>query len=532
VRILAAEPMTQTLFRRILLAIALLGLAGTARADDDTLARIREEMRASPPSTAVAYRAYFDRLGRIRGEEARAERMILLDAYLSGPGADDEEARASAAQVSFRRLERQVASDPSAALDDLVEPGRRLELVEAIPSFREQRWLVEPQEIADALDALRRLDRATRSQAADPVFRAGVRAEANLATDPYFGPYSRATKWGAPWLVVYTDGERLTPYDSLKLSPKTREALRAEWARKRAAFQPIADAYAERLTALTEEFYRRYGERLGLKTFAAEFGGRPDYPEGVRSFYDGVPIPVVVFAGLDAFRRHHAEVVKDPIASLVDAYFSLQTGWVYGAEDADHRLSDDDHVLRCCVRALLYWSSRQGNRWRLPPRDDPGYLATGFSIWFAGSRVSDDGRAFFSVTSREIPDRMADASARLRASPEPGRSSIGYPVFPLERLTRFRTLRDAGEFAQDTWGLPGEWGMFLFQEQSWALVRFLNEFDGGKHADRFVDLLGLTLSRVASGEAFRHAMGIGDAAGWARLNAEFQRYVREELLPR
>ena len=315
--------------------------------------------------------------------------------------------------------------------------------------------------------------------------RVGEQVIARLRNDPRFEEVELHGAWADPYAVVQVD-------------------------------TPFAPGDLQRAINLLQHLYRtfltRYGERFELADLMAPWGGRPDLPEAQRRFEDGVPLVVVLyrndhhFLDLALGGRTVPPVGVGGVSALV-------------ARDGAAHVRDYDGLGEAATAQLLHWFSRQQRRWHRPALVlDP--LVDGFAAWF-GTHVQGPE-----------PDRQRLHEMQQRALAFALRDRP-YPVFDMQNLLYAGWSKVVvGEAQGDHAVLPSV-ARELYRDQTWALVRMLNEHDGGAYREEFLAYLGAWL-RDGGGtgqlERWLRTFGATEEERWATADAIWHQYLAEVIL--
>ena len=105
------------------------------------------------------------------------------------------------------------------------------------------------------------------------------------------------------------------------------------------------------------------------------------------------------------------------------------------------------------------------------------------------------------------------------------------PTFPVKDLVSFEGYDSVGRWAGEHWQGPqmAVNPLILFYVQSWALVYFMNEYQGHKYQKAFIQFLDDMLNYPKDAEhytfeKFKRAMKLQSEEDWKRLDKEFQGY--------
>jgi hypothetical protein len=409
---------------------------------------------------------------------------------------------------------------------------RDYDYIRTVEQAAAQRWFPPTQRGAyrAARKALRETREHRRRLIEDHRFRAADAARARIAADPRLATYLHATHSEPPFLMCYgthtpvSDGDRAATA-SAGGRHASLEALQA----KQSSYAGLLATRATLFDQLYAEFLNGYGTSLHLADLAAPYGGRPDLPVGVRSYADGVPLVVWIFEDPEALARHwHGEEWRFPLSRVPD-HVGWRDGWVW-THDArgapDERVSRIQHHLALVSRQLLYWFTRQRNRWRIPPPEQ-GFFAEGFARWMGGVRMTQEGELRFPGIHLPSLRALQQAVRQFEDHDQP------YRVYPLREFVDFGTSHDATVYAVEHWGVSPMVAHDLYTQQAYAFVLFLNEYGQGRYKQGFLRLLDAVLGREpASAQQFAAALRLRDESDWAKLASAFRAFLLEDLAER
>lgn len=493
-------------------------------APTETAAQVLAEYLGNKPTMARHFKAFIDRLKVIDDVAAKEALKTVYRDYVDGPGSDDVEARKA---LGYKHFSYEIPGDLS---------FRDFPYMRAVEAASQREWFSPDEDDAYqiALEAQKQTEDHYQKMIDDRSFRAGVQARALLAQDQYFREYNYATRWAEPYLICYASAqERMSKFDLLSIAdPAERRRKMDELEQRRKQFESVLDEKAKIFTQLYKYFLDRYGERLNLKHLMEEYGGRPDYPVGVRTMADGLPLIVWIFDSKESFNEFHTKIKQEPIPHNVAGYFSPQTGYVYLYDEGtnpDNRVFEINKNVHEGVHQLEYWFTRQRNKWRKPP---PGqdFFGEGIAEYTGSVQMGDD------QTLKFIGVNVPRLKSMQRNRQELEARGSSYRIFPIERLTGFTTYGEVQGWGAQEWKLHPDFVLGTFYEQSWAFVYFLNEYKNGAYKDRFLTFFDLVLhaeTGISKGsQAFREAFRIRDDEDWEDLDREFQKFVSEDLMKR
>lgn len=467
----------------------------------------------------------------VGGRHAEARIREIAQEIVDTCDPDDAEARRILGFTDFqadvlgRRLER--GEDP---IPEAISNRKGYGFLEDVQELDRTRWLRDPEEIAHAREAVAAMREHARRLADDRLYRLGDAARANLATDPDLRDYVYATAWAPPYLVCYARGEEISEYDLRQIPDgRRRREIRALVRKRREALHPAAEEAARVLTWLDAEFLRRFGARHGLEPLEAPWGGRGDYPTGVRSYPDGAVLQVIVFDSPEAFETFHDEHRGGPPWPQDRGYYRPKDRRIYTfapyADRAEHARWVRS-LLRLGTYQLLECYACQKRRWRAPAvgRD---FLGAGLAGFFSGVRAGKDGHLEFTGLDVDLLREAQQTADDLKPRGKP------YPLRSLKELTGVETYEAAAR------GVP-EWArteeaLDLYLQQSWMAVYFLQEYDGGRYREGFERYLEAYLSGEtqlgAAQGVFARCLDL-EEGDWARMDAELRTFVEDDLLKR
>ncbi len=471
---------------------------------------------APEPSPADALRAAMREA--LAGKDANALEIAraLATRLLLLAGKDDAEAHAVLGDAEFDH-----------PIPDIVA-FRGHDFVRAVEEANAKRWF-PPSEHDAFLDAVRagaRLDAHAKRLETDRAYRCfdGVRAE--VAGDPIFGGYVWETMDASPFVLFWTDGTRMDP-DTLARLPAAERAKRVEEASiKRPSWRRALAEKGKVFPQVYAEILRRYGKALDLRDLMDEWGGRPDYPASKRSFRDGFPIPVFVFADEEAFRDHYEHVLRCRVPSGRWGGLDDWSGTLvlHDGPSGDREEPLAEH-LSLVASAVFHAFTRQRNEWA-DPRWPLTFFDEGFARQTSSATMNKDRTLAFTGVARPRLRELARFEAYVRKE-----FNKGIQVFPLKDFLDFEGYGTVSQWALEHWGPMGGAGFSLFRIQAWAFVYFLNEFQGGKYRASWEQLVAdmVNVPRDATGYAFasfRTRFRLVDDAKWKALEEEFAAFYR------
>jgi len=365
----------------------------------------------------------------------------------------------------------------------------------------------------------------------DHRFRAELGIRANIAKDKWFKDYNYAARWADPYLICYASTDRLSEFDLLSIKDKAERKVKLkELRKKREEFEHVLDEKALIFQQLYKHFYERYKDTLHLKPLMEPFGGRPDYPPGVRSYRDGVPLVIWIFDSVKAFREYHSKVKQELIPHNVAGYFSPATSYVYLYDEGENpsgRTFEINKNVHEGTHQLQYWFTRQRNRWQRP-RQGQSWFGEGIAEFVGSVKMDNAGKLTF--TGINVP-RLRNMQMLAASAKKQGRE---YQLFPVDKLATFIGYGAVKGWGANEWKINPGLVLSMFYQQSWAFTYFLNTYKNGRYRARFEKFFDLVLHRETGGslgaKAFKEAFRIRDEDDWEDINDEFHDFIRNVMM--
>ncbi|MEZ6008188.1 MAG: hypothetical protein R3F05_10520 [Planctomycetota bacterium] len=444
----------------------------------DSSAAVAQDYQESPPADARAWGSLRLRVGALSMD---AQRDPLLRPLLRGwvgteAGRDDEVAHNLLGDVEFHLGTRD---------RDLFMDLREEELPEiaTIQAAREKRWFApdELMQLAETHDATRQLRAWAEQQADDPAARAVASYRAYVEHHDFYGSFDPDVVWEPPFLTFIAGPPRGFAEDP-EMGPLER--------RRRRELARVAPGI---LAAVRSEFDRLFGAPLGLVDLMAPYGGRPDYPIGVRSFADG---HVVGLWLLDSRRALEAKNVRFALETITSAgAFAYQmdpaVSWPSRVEDPEPVAVARRRLAHAAARALLSASARQHNSWRLPRAWDSA-VVEGVAALLECVVQADDGRWHIEPRNDELlleARALRDRRAKRMNADEREHGGLIYPLLSLDVLLRAAGSHHVADLAAARFDLPRGENYLVFRQQAWMFLHFLRTIDDGALWPRYLQLV-------------------------------------------
>jgi hypothetical protein len=396
-----------------------------------------------------------------------------------------------------------------------------------VEEYRRRRWLQDEDEIRLANEAKKQTEEHATRLLEDRVYRAGDSIRANLLQKKGYKDYNFAVRWAAPHLICYTSKDSLSDFDIAAIRDKKERKQRLqELAEKRKHWEPILDEKEKIYSQLYVEFNKKFREACNLGDLAAEYGGRPDYKPGVKSFNDGCPAVVWIFDNKDSWKKYHEEQ-NIAIPSFAAGYFNGETEFVYlydEGTDGDDRIFEISKNLHEGTHQLHHFFARQLNNWR-QLNISQSWIGEGLAEYFGAHKMKPDGTIEFTQLNFSRM-REAQEMAKGYASLTPPQE---YPIAEIKEMVTWTSYSQAGEYANQRKLNPGH-GMPLFIYQQGAMLLYMClDGLGGKYKDQIGKYFKMVLMQEEGQEPFRRAFNIRDDDEWEPLQQDFEAFVKEIL---
>jgi hypothetical protein len=483
----------------------------------ETLADIKRELAANPPTTPSGYKAYAARLKKVSADAEVKE--LYKQGIEGGTLYDDSEARSALGHKKFE-------------FDDVEIGNDQYPFIQAAKKAARKRWFLpdEDEELALANKAKAETEAHVKRLQTDRTYRAGDQIRAFIKNSrPKLRQYNFSMRWAAPYLICYATKERVSEFDLMEMPREERRKKLEEMAKSRKRYDRILDEKAKIYQQLYERFMSTYKERLGLGDLSEEWGGRPDYPQNYRTYKDGCPLIVWIFDTKESWREYHNEVIKSPIPEFAAGYFESQYGWVYLYDekgDGGRRFEIGKNLHEGCHQ-LQFWFNKQMTKWR-QPYFQQDWLGEGLAEYHGAANMDKQRNLEFhgmNVPRLQEMRRMVDGMKKANKE---------YPIFPLRYMIQFKTYQEMQNWGAREWGIPQGMVMGLFYQQSWAFMHFLHEYEGGKYREKFNVYFDNFLRRPpddrAATRAFRQAFKFHEDEDWEDIQKEFEAYIKDFLM--
>lgn len=483
----------------------------------ETLAAVKADLKRRAPNKNSEYQAFIARLKKL-GKEAEDDLKGLYEQYVETPGGtDDAEARQALGYVKF-----------DFQTPEEITESRGLDFVQAAEDMRKKRWLQDEDDIRIANDAKKKALEHARLLREDRVYRAGNDIWANMLKSDNFKdskgvPYNFAHRWAAPHLICYSSQDAVSEFQLLSITDKKeRKKKLAELAEKRKQFEPLLDEKERIYRALNTQLLAKFGDLFGVKNLADEWGGRPDYKVGVRSFQDGCPVVVWIFDSHDSFNKYHEEK-KIGIPPGVAGYFNQQTEMIYlfdEGNEGDARIFEVAKNLHEGTHQLHYFFARQINKWAHVPFSQ-SWIGEGLSEYFGAHKIADDGTVDFIGLNYSRLKEAQEIAAQFKAQ------NKEYPIVDLKEMVSWKRYSEAVDYAGKI-GLqnPGMGHLLFIYEQGWAFFYMCMDNLDGKYRKQLSDYFRMVLNKEEGQDVFRRAFKIKDDDEWEPLQKEFATFMK------
>lgn len=478
-------------------------------APSETLATVEAEWTRLAAPTGADYRRFLERFRAVAGGEARAKELATT--VITKFAKDFKPAHDV---LGHREFTFEVPEEIS---------YRRYPFVRIVEEAGEKRWFDDLGAYATALEAFAKCTAHAKRLADDPAFAALDVARRGIDRDEALHAYNYDAVFASPYLICYTTKERIDEAAIWSMAPEAKARAWAELDARRVGYKRVLAEKARIYTQVYREFLKRYGKVCDLAPLMDPFGGRPDLPPATRSYREGCPLIVWIFADQAAWKDFHDNVLREPLDDVVLGYHDPRSGIAYAY---DHTPEERDNELsvntRIATLQLLHWFTRQRDGWGRPS-SRPTWFSAGFPTWFGTVTMAKDRSLEFRgpgrtnvVPLQAFKTELAQANRKMF-------------VFPLKDLVSLEGASDVLQFGVKTWGISPAAVDRIYRLEAWALVSFLNEGAEGKYRPAFDKLISdmMRAPRGVEGyaaERFRRAFGIDSDDAWAHLEQEFNAY--------
>lgn len=475
-------------------------------------ARLAERFERSPPTDIEGWLKLRDEVAALPQEQQRDPALRpLLEGWLATDEAwNDDVAHRLVSDVEFV-----LSADDENLFMDLRE--EELPAIATIEDARERRWFPPDAsaDLAAARDAIKQLRAWMQTRLEDPAARAAAAYRANMEVDTFHGRFDPEVVWQSPFLVFVVGAPR--PTDE---SPETAPYE----ARRR---REIASKVPGILGAVRSEWNRLFGKPLGLSDLMAPFGGRGDYPIGVRSYADGHVVGLWIYDSLASERAVERHMHPGWKVLTTAGGFAAETDPLWSWPTNFDPETDDQlwcRIAHTGARALLYASMRQVNAWRRPQFVE--YVCCeGIVSQLESVVLSEDGTWSISPVNAELI-REARSVRDLRAA-----KGLAYPLLDLTDLLGLAGAGESAKVAMMIHGAPEGVGRLVYRQQAWMFLHFMRTADGGMHWPRYLELLRETMHLPKGSRPQAAVDRVFGAGGLADLQQGWPAFVAELLGP-
>lgn len=409
--------------------------------------------------------------------------------------------------------------------DDVSDPDRPF--LRVVAEAHRRTWL-KGEDADVARRARREADEHARRLVADRLYRLGEQTRTLTATTGPFHALAFESRWSPPFLLCVSDG---TSRDAPEGRPAGSEAVPGAGLARLGAppsrFRDLLDTGAEVAQAVYRGMLGAYGDALGVKPLEAPFGGRPDLKMGVRSFEDGFPIVVWIWADRramdgDAARRR---IVRPPRLAFAFAGDGGPLELVAETDRAGARTLGVEAAAFGIATSLLEAFSRQARKWA-QARPDAGPLGRGLALRWAGWERDAQGH----LAATGAPD-LAVAPMRQIVEQLAQQRRPSVPWVPIEAYVEMRRTSEVIEHWQKSGAPSPALGEFAHLYQAWGLVRWLETSPLPARQAALLAGLRAYLQGEAWPTALRAALGVRDAGDWEPAAADYQAWLEAHLAP-
>jgi hypothetical protein len=482
--------------------------AGDPAPAEDLVAVEAAWKRIEKPAEAD-YRAFLARFRAAKGGEGRARELaaVLLAKF------DPDDAAAHAA-LGHREFTFEVPEEIS---------YRRYPFVRIVDEALEKRWFDDLEPYAAALGAYAKCTAHAKRLADDPAYAALDVARRGIDRDPHLHAYNYDAIFASPYLICYTTKERIDEAALWNMAPAAKARAWAELDARRTGYKRVLAEKARIYTQMYREFLKRYGAACDLKPLMDPFGGRPDLPPATRSYREGCPLIVWIFADQAAWTEFHETVKGERLDDVVLGYHDSRTGVVYAYDHAPEERDVELSVnTRIATLQLLHWFTKQRNEWGRP-QSQLNWFTAGFPSWLGAVTMAKDRSLRFTGLSRPHLEPLEEIKSELAHA---GKKMF---VFPLRELVGLEGREKIRSFGVQRWGIAQPIVERLYRLECWAVVQFLQEGAEGKYRAGFDRVVNDMLSPPRdhegyAGERFQRAYAIESDDDWKRMQREFDVY--------
>ncbi len=389
---------------------------------------------------------------------------------------------------------------------------------------------------SEELPLLERCRQEARRHAAriegDRVFRLGEQVGANLVRSlPDLPWLEHETLWSPPFLLVAL-GERTAEPPVAGGAADEQVPLSLRPILERAPrFRALLERSAEVCQAVYRDVLARHGAALDLRPLEDPYGGRADLSIHNRSFADGYPLTIWVFAGRPVMDRLSQEgppgfwLTGRRAPQGVSAFFegdAFGRATVIFESVAAHEDAERVGLMAwSAAAAVQHGFLRQRGAWRgVGPSLDP--LGEAIHYQWAAWERGESGRL--------APARTPWKFKLWRALRDGYVAKGKRPWFALAELLGFSSSTDAMRAVADRGFDPRDGGE-LAKAQAWAFAQFLSTHADPERRAQWGRLLALRMEARFAMADIRTALRVRDEEDWEALDAEFAPWLDATFAP-
>lgn len=355
------------------------------------------------------------------------------------------------------------------------------------------------------------------------------RVRAEIAADPQLGRSAYDALSAPPFLLCRQREATIDEAAMTSMSKSERDAARVAVEQRNAqAVRDLAEK-ARIFTGVYDHFLATFGKRCGLAPLVESppRGVGPGTPAGVDAS-PRLPLLVWIFTDKRTFAEYHESHVAAGVAAGVACFLARPTGWAFLFEEngTDREFS----IQRCAALATLslldaYARQRSAGAPVVPL---PMFFETGLAEWLGAVSMAKDRTLTFVGVNRP---RLQMLKGLKEEASKANRKMIAFPV---RELVEFVDCAGIERCGVEAFGVASRLALPRFHIQSWEVLRFLDDAEGGEHRAAIGDMLCAWLGRprvVPAGtlEVVKSVLGIDTADRWKALEKAFERYEQHLL---